>query len=237
MTSPDRSLERGGVDPDVTAMVYGLGPEPAEPVGEHGGDGPETEAAPTETVYAPASERVPVPPVPGHRDMIEHPDASTPERVAAAGASEPPFARVPRPSAAGGQEAGGWSAVRPPRLFFGLGVSWATVIGCSVGVWLFLRWRRERQKPINRLRRHARQATGVIRDRVPASKDEAMRPVLGLGAALASALLVVLQQAQARGRQAERAAPDVDWQKRLTQLKKRWGPRRLELEKISISRR
>jgi len=148
--------------------------------------------------------------------------------------------------------------MRRPGLFFGLGVSWLTVIGTSVGVWLFLRWRRERNKPINRLRRQAKQAASVIRDRVPTSRDEAVQPAIGLSAALASSLIVLWQQAQARredvvdeashqtaraARRADKAArhaadvvSDADLQKQLAQLKKRWSPRRVELEKISISR-
>src|SRR5438445_6997545 len=55
-----------------------------------------------DVVYAPASERVPVNPVAGHRDFIEHPDTHTPEREAANGPSmdtgEPTFARVARPT-------------------------------------------------------------------------------------------------------------------------------------------
>src|SRR5687767_11617364 len=56
-----------------------------------------------ERVYAPASERVPKEPVPGHRDMIEHTDPATPERQAVAEEgsgpdAEPPFTRVTRPS-------------------------------------------------------------------------------------------------------------------------------------------
>src|SRR5918911_292551 len=37
-----------------------------------------------ERVYAPASERVPKEPVPGHRDFIEHTDPATPERQSVA---------------------------------------------------------------------------------------------------------------------------------------------------------
>ena len=73
-----------------------------------------------------------------------------------------------------------------------------------------------------------------------------------------SVLIILWQQAQARSRQADKvvarqgkkagkradkavtraaeAVSDVDWQKRLTTLKKRWDPSRLELEKISLSR-
>src|SRR5437879_13298060 len=56
-----------------------------------------------ERVYAPASERLPREPVPGHRDFVEHPDTHPPERMAAGqaepeAATEPPFTRVARPS-------------------------------------------------------------------------------------------------------------------------------------------
>jgi hypothetical protein len=40
---------------------------------------------------------------------------------------------------------------------------------------------------------------------------------------------------KAAGR-ASAAVSDLDWQKRLSALKKRWDPSRLELEKVSISR-
>ena len=101
------------------------------------------------------------------------------------------------------------------------------------------RWQRERNKPINRLRRQARQAADEIRERVP-SGEEAARPAIGLGTAVLSILLLVWQQSQQRARQADKLVTrktDVDWQKRLNRLKDRWTPGRLELEKISISRR
>jgi hypothetical protein len=78
---------------------------------------------------------------------------------------------------------------------------------------------------------------------------------MGLTTALLSLALVLWRQAQSRaedadkvvGRQARRAdkaarhaaeaVSDVDWQKRLTKLKERWNPSRLELEKVLMSRR
>jgi len=49
-----------------------------------------------------------------------------------------------------------------------MSMGWLTFGICSgVGVWLWLRWQRERNKPINRLRRQARQAADEIRERVP----------------------------------------------------------------------
>src|SRR5439155_26311744 len=134
----------------------------------------------------------------------------------------------------------------------GLSMGWLTFGICGgVGVWLWLRWQRERNKPINRLRRQARQAADEIRERVP-SREEAARPAIGLGTAIASILLLVWQQSQQRARQADKVVSrragkatrrashvisDADWQKRLTKLKNRWTPGRLELEKFSISRR
>jgi hypothetical protein len=134
-------------------------------------------------------------------------------------------------------------------------------------VWLWLRWQRERNKPINRLRRQARQtasqarrAAAELRERVPEMPEDARRPAMGLGTALVSIALVVWQQWQARsrssmvedargradtgkrqasqlGQQVAQRVSDVDWQERLQQLKQRWNARRIELEKVSISRR
>ena len=135
---------------------------------------------------------------------------------------------------------------------FGLGVSWVTVAFFSVGAWLYFRWRRERNKPINRLRRQARQAAEVVRNRVPTTPEEAVQPTVGLAAALLSAALVVWQQAQSRSqtadkvvtrqatqaaRRANEAVADVQWHKRLLNLKARWTPGRLEREKFTISHR
>jgi hypothetical protein len=137
-----------------------------------------------------------------------------------------------------------WGADRRRRLFMGIGFSWFTVIGSAVGIWLFLRWRHERNKPINRIRRQARQAANELRERVP-SADEAAKPVMGLTTALVSLLAVLWQQSQARSkatnkrvrRRANDTVSDLDLQKRLAKLKERWNPGRLELEKVSISRR
>jgi hypothetical protein len=182
---------------------------------------------------------------------------------------EPSFTRVARPSNT--QTAGAYASSmsnpgfnnwdtdmlsgfdRRRRMFFGIGFSWFTLLCCGVGAWLFMRWRQERNKPINRLRRQAKQAASELRDRVP-TPEEAARPAMGLTTAIVSILLLVWQQAQARSRKADkvvgrqvrqanksarRAAESVsegDWQKRLMQLKQRWTPGRVELEKLVISR-
>jgi hypothetical protein len=135
----------------------------------------------------------------------------------------------------------------PRSVFLGLGVSWFTVICCSVGVWLVMRWQRERNKPMNRLRRQAARAAEELRSRAPTPR-EAARPAMGLTTALLSLAVLMWQQSQQRShtaskrskqmsRRAARAVAETDWQKRLTHLKDRWNPARLELEKIQISRR
>jgi hypothetical protein len=292
MTIPDPHLERSGThadnapdiipatarnqDPAVTEAMHGLSVDGARPLTDDERKAADRNAPVGERVYAPASERVPVDPVPGHRNFIDHTDTHTPEREAAGHtpttSEEPPFTRVTRPSltptadtyspgggyaaaasnAFGPHDDAAWnSGARSSGLPFGLG--WVMLgVGGGIGGWLFLRWQRERNKPINRLRRQARHAAGEIRDRVPSTPEEAVRPAAGLTTALLSILVILWQQAQTRSRQADktvsrqtkkagkRAAEtiaDVDWQKRLTTLKKRWDPSRLELEKISISRR
>jgi len=248
-------------DPATTDRMDELTTEGARPLTEEERKAADREAPAGQTVYAPASERVPVNPVPGHREFVEHPDTHTPEREAVAhqptaSDSEPSFTRVARPSTmptpepyASSSSSGwqgsnyepDWNNGHQRRGWFGMSMGWLTFGICgAVGIWLWLRWQRERNKPINRLRRQARQAADEIRDRVPSSPEEAARPAIGLGTAIASILLLVWQQSQQRARQADKMVSrkaDVDWQKRLNKLKDRWTPGRLELEKISISRR
>jgi len=125
---------------------------------------------------------------------------------------------------------------QPRTIGIGAGAA-LSLAGAIGGAWLYARWQRERNKPINRFRRRARQTASSIRKRVPTSREDVARPALSLSAAVLSSLVVIWQQAQARRKDADKLVSDVNWQKQLTQLKKRWSPRRLELEKISISRR
>jgi hypothetical protein len=205
-------------------------------------------------------ERVPREPVAGHRDFVEHPDPATPERQAAAAisqpgtesASEPAFTRVARPSSnptsdPSDPQEQAWRSMSPSPALFPIGIGWA--VCCGVGVWLFMRWRRERNKPINRLRRQAEQARRTayeLRGRVPDIPDEAARPVMGLSTVLLSLAVFLWQQSQSRSRsrsqeasermgkaarQARQKVSDADWQQRLVLLKKRWNPSRLQLER------
>jgi hypothetical protein len=217
-------------------------------------------------VYAPASERVAVDPIPGHRDFVSHPDTQTAERQAAeetpmqstgttyTGGTRSNGAPTTSDSAYGAYNDTAWNNESRSRAMpVGPGVAWVLLgIGGGIGGWLFLRWQRERNKPINRIRRQAMHAAVELRDRVPSSPEEAVRPAAGLTTALISILVILYQQAQARQRQADKvvskqskkagkraseAVSDLDLQKRLSTLKKRWDPSRLELEKMSISRR
>ncbi|MBV9326174.1 MAG: hypothetical protein JO352_20615 [Chloroflexi bacterium] len=244
---------------------------------EDQGKTPESEAPIAEPVYAPASERVPKT-VPGYGDVVSHTDPATPERQAAV-ESEPSFARVTRPTYTPPTETGepAWDTPSSDWMSSGGGMpkkrfGWiGLAVAAGVGVWLWMRWRRERNKPINRLRRQARQAAERARQRasalrsqmpdMPEFPDEARRPAVGLGTALLSLAIVVWQQSRARSRAEMRAQEankradkmsrqarkmgkhaadtlsDVDWMQRLQQLKEKWNPGRVEIEKTSISRR
>jgi len=162
-------------DPVTTEIIDELTAESARPLSDEERKAADREAPAGQTVYAPASERVPVNPVPGHRDFVEHPDTHTPEREAAAQhsteSSEPSFTRVARPSYTTSTDASWpssanyepqWSGDSQDRKWFGLSMGWLTFGICSgISVWLWLRWQRERNKPINRF---ASGASGGRRD-------------------------------------------------------------------------
>jgi hypothetical protein len=227
-----------------------------------------------EPVYAPASERVPKT-VEEYRDVVNHPDTDTPERQATAtSTSEPSFTRVQRPTNTSESETS-WDTSNSAWLTSDSGGSpWPKRLGVvalgvagGTAVWLWMRWRRERNKPINRFRRQARQAADRARERASTLREqmpelpefpyEARRPAVGLGTALLSLAIVMWQQSRARsreelarseiesrsrqarkfGKRAVDTVSDVDWMQRLQQLKELWNPGRVELEKVSIPRR
>ena len=291
MTFPDRRLERPLEPPtaphenvqdvvpptersqDPGRSTHDLVSDTSRPLTDEERKAADRDAPVGARVYAPASERVPREPVPGHRDFVEHPDTGTAERQAAGQNSstrtEPSFTRVPRPSASFDDQpqANRWlssnSSGSSPLV--PLGIGWMVLCAAGgVGVWLWMRWRREQNKPINRLRRQARQTAvsarqraNELRDRMPdvEMSNEAARPAIGLGTALASLAIVLWQQSQSRSRaqevqgrardaarkgrrqvtqtrrQAAQSLSDMDWQERLAQLKDLWSARRVELEK------
>lgn len=92
------------------------------------------------------------------------------------------------------------SGVRPV-LFGWLGL---TAAG-SIGMWLWIRWQRERNRPINRLRRQARETASqartramTFREQMPEFPDEARRPAVGVASGLLTLAVVLWQQSQAR---------------------------------------
>jgi len=270
---------------DAQRSTHDLVSEGARPLTDEERQAAERDVAPGERVYAPASERVPKT-VEGHRDVIEHPDNATPERQAAGQTpttpsgiptpptTEPSFTRVPRPGGdpiaenVGHDEWSGqgnrWMSNVSGGSAVPFGIGWFSLAVCGgVGVWLWMRWKREQNKPINRLRRQARQTASVARARaealyeqmpeLPEFPDEARRPAVGLGTALLSLAFVMWKQSQAQqagdagiqarskadkaSRRAAEALSDLDWQERLQQLRQMWNPGRIELEKVSISKR
>ncbi|MCA1645765.1 MAG: hypothetical protein LC797_09965 [Chloroflexi bacterium] len=182
-----------GQDPVQTELTHELTAEGSRPLTDEERKAADRATSAGQTVYAPASARVPVNPVPGHREFVEHPDTHTPEREAAGTQltepEEPSFSRVARPTtsptpepyasssttsdwATSANYTSSWDSAGSTggRNWLGMRMAWLMLgIGSGVGVWLWV-----------------------------------------------SAL---------------------DWQKRLTRLKDRWTPGRVELEKISISRR
>ena len=187
-------------------------------------------------VYAPANERVPVEPVPGHRDFTEHTDEGTLERQAAHGEpSEPSFTRVERPSSTA--QGGDWTSSSNPafdsqstprkRGWLGLpmGIGSIAVIACgATGAWLFMRWQRERNKPINRFRRQAMHAADELRDRMPSSPEELRQPAgYGAAASLLPIALVMWRMMQAREQQPIERVSNAEWQRRLMKLRERWS--------------
>jgi len=226
-------------DQERDALEHDLATESARPLTDEEKKAADRDVPIAERVYAPASERVPVQPVAGHRDVIEHPDTHTPEREAAShmsepsNSSEPAFAGSARPNNGPSPTAGAGAGANAPyapssnpnytvtgegvewqddsrrkTMFMGLGFSWLAVAAGGVGLWLFLRWRNERNernKPINRFRSKAMWAATELRERVPTTPEEAARPAMGVTTALLSVALLLWQQSRARSESTNQA--------------------------------
>jgi hypothetical protein len=205
-----------------------------------------------ERVFAPASERIPRV-VEGYRDVVEHTDTGTPERQAIGQPSatpaltadaEPSFTRVPRPSTNPGADnnssypahGGDWSA-QSNRWMSNMssgspvpfGIGWLSIGICgSIGVWLWMRWQRERNKPINRLRRQAQQARQrayALRDQMPDMPEEAVRPAMGVGSALLALVVLLWQQSQRRSRLDEARSQSHELRGRAEKVYQLWRER------------
>jgi hypothetical protein len=268
-TERGQDVGRGAASHDLVSDV-------ARPLTKAEREAAEHDTPVAERVYAPASERVPKEPLPGHRDMVEHTDTATPEREAISDdpppsstfgssprasmtsspsvssisgsridsteySTEPTFTRVARPSATIGAETptpspyasfeaspgfaipsqreSSDSRSWDRRVLAAGGVGYLLMMGgLGVGVWLFMRWQRERNKPVNRLRRRA----AGLRRNAPSGSDVA-QPIMGLTAALASMSLVLMRQLRNQPRAAAHTISEADWQHRLVALKERWG--------------
>jgi hypothetical protein len=78
-----------------------------------------------------------------------------------------------------------------------------------------------------------------FRDHVPSAEElRELRQPAGMGAAasLLPIALVLWRMTRSKPSRREQIMHDHDWQQRLVALKERWSPKRLELEKTSISR-
>jgi len=204
--------------PDSSPETNDLTLGSARPLSEQERKAADRDVPVGERVFAPASKRVAVAPVPGHGELTEQTDTHTPERQAAgqtpASSAGPAVARVAPPSEAppisnpsysAANDARWNSEIRSRAVPVGMRLGWVLLgVGGGIGGWLFLRWQRERNRPMNRLRRQALQAASELRDRVPSSPEEAVKPAAGLTTALISLLIILYQQSQARSRQAEK---------------------------------
>jgi hypothetical protein len=169
-----------GQDPAREALEHGLAAEPSHPLTGDEAEAAEHDPGRAERVYAPAAERVPKPPTPGDRALVEGGMAARREEAhagAAAASAEPSAAS---PSGPDGAPDSAERSRRPSTaVMVGVGAGALAVAGAAGTAWVCRRWRRERDRPTNRLRRQARRAAAEPTWRVG-----------GLGAALALAALL-----------------------------------------------
>jgi hypothetical protein len=145
-----------GQDPAREALEQGLTAEPPHPLTDDEEEAAEHDPGRDERVYAPASERTPKPPTPGDRPLVEGGVAARREEAYAAARAEPEAATPSGPDRASSSDE---PSGRPSmRAMVGIGVGSLAVVGAAATTWLYRRWRRERNRPINRLRRQARRA-------------------------------------------------------------------------------
>jgi len=91
----------------------------------------------------------------------------------------------------------------------GLGVGVLLAVGGGVGgAWLYARWQRERNKPINRLRRSARQMAKALGERLP-DVDELPRGAAPLSGAATALLVSALLANRAFRRDSDDAGDDI----------------------------
>jgi hypothetical protein len=90
-----------------------------------------------------------------------------------------------------------------PRRSMGLGAGALLALGGGVGgAWLYARWQRERDKPINRLRRGAREMAGRLGERIP-DVDELPHGAAPMSGAATALLLAALLATRSLHRDAD----------------------------------
>jgi hypothetical protein len=91
----------------------------------------------------------------------------------------------------------------PPRRTMGLGAGALLALSGGVGgAWLYARWQRERNKPINRLRRGARDVASRLGERIP-DVDELPRGAAPVSGAATALLLTALLASRALHRDSD----------------------------------
>lgn len=210
-------------DPARAGAVDSLTAGPSRPLTRDEREAAENATSPGERVYAPASARVPIPPAPGHEQMVSNIDTNTAERRAASltGAGSPQVGRSPGYRAGGGLNGSYVEPATRNGLLWGIvGGSAAAMAGMTIGGWLYAqRRKRERNRPINR----ARRALATVRQRLPEGQDlseylprgDVARPASGVGAAILSIVLPLAirslsQRLASKPSLAERARSQAD---------------------------
>jgi hypothetical protein len=180
--TPSSSEPPRGHDQGREEFERALAEQPARPLTDEEREAAERGPAQAERVHAPASARTPKPPAPGHDALVGPVDDSTPERRALP-ADE---TTASRPWAPGGS------------IVLGASTGSLAAIGAAAA-WRYTLWRRERDRPIARIRRRVRRAAAELGHRLPDGgelarrllEDERARPAGGLAlGALVAALLV-----------------------------------------------
>ena len=173
-------------DPQRSGYMRSLEDQPAHPLTDEEKEAAKHDPGVSERVYAPASARVPKEPVPGHDDIVDAADPNTPERRAA-GWSQPASpttwrepAGMPTESSRPDETSYLWNnASTGPDWKLPAAAVGAAALAGAIGGWLYYqRWQRERNRPINRLRRQAREVVYVVVDRLP-SRDELVEVLPG----------------------------------------------------------
>ena len=169
-----------GQDPARQALEHGLAAEPSHPLTDDEAEAAKHDPGRAERVYAPASERVPKPPTRGDRALVEGGMAARREEAHAGAAAAPAEPSAASPSGPDVAPSSDEPSRRPSTaVMVSVGAGSLAVAGAAGTAWLYGRWRRERNRPINRLRGQARRAAAGPTWRVG-----------GLGAALVLAALL-----------------------------------------------